>query len=148
LNEGAIAINVVRLPTAGIKGSVLQAAEIEKRLLAKFPEIETIVTKTGRAEIAEDPMGPEQNDIFVILKPDYESKFGRSSEEIVQQIDRELAAFPGIKPAFSQPIALRVNELISGIKSDVAVKIVTVHGHFEDIEQHTHYQNTPIQCDK
>ncbi|MDD5458642.1 MAG: CusA/CzcA family heavy metal efflux RND transporter [Phycisphaerae bacterium] len=123
LNEGAIAINVVRLPTASIKGSVLQATEIEKRLLAKFPEIETIVTKTGRAEIAEDPMGPEQNDFFIMLKPDYESQFGRSGEEIVQEIDRELAAFPGIKPAFSQPIALRVNELISGIKSDVAVKI-------------------------
>ncbi|OHB73572.1 MAG: metal transporter, partial [Planctomycetes bacterium RBG_16_55_9] len=123
LNEGAIAINVVRLPTASIKGSALQATEIEKRLLAKFPEIETVVTKTGRAEIAEDPMGPEQNDFFVMLKPNYESQFGRSSEEIVQEINRELAAFPGIRPAFSQPIALRVNELISGIKSDVAVKI-------------------------
>ncbi|MDT8300910.1 MAG: CusA/CzcA family heavy metal efflux RND transporter [Sedimentisphaerales bacterium] len=123
LNEGAIAINIVRLPTASIKGSALQATEIEKRLLAKFPEIETIVTKTGRAEIAEDPMGPEQNDLFVMLKPNYESKYGRSSEELVQEINSELAAFPGIKPAFSQPIALRVNELISGIKSDVAVKI-------------------------
>lgn len=123
LNEGALAINVVRLPTAGIKGSVLQASEIEKRLLAKFPEIETIVTKTGRAEIAEDPMGPEQNDIFVMLKPRYEQKYGRSREELVQAINRELLVFPGIKSAFSQPIALRVNELISGIKSDVAIKI-------------------------
>ncbi|KKL86820.1 hypothetical protein LCGC14_1940890, partial [marine sediment metagenome] len=123
LNEGAVAINVVRLPTASIKGSVLQTSEIEKRLLAKFPEVETVVSKTGRAEIAEDPMGPEQNDIFVMLKPDYESKFGRSREEMVQAIDRELSVFPGIKPAFSQPIALRVNELISGIKSDVAIKI-------------------------
>jgi cobalt-zinc-cadmium resistance protein CzcA len=123
LNEGALAINVVRLPTAGIKGSILQATEIEKRLLAKFPEIETIVTKTGRAEIAEDPMGPEQNDIFVMLKPRYEQKYGRSRDRLVQAINRELSVFPGIKPAFSQPIALRVNELISGIKSDVAVKI-------------------------
>ncbi len=123
LNEGALAINVVRLPTASIKGSVLQATEIEKRLLGKFPEIETVVTKTGRAEIAEDPMGPEQNDIFVILKPNYERRFGRSREELVQEVNRELAAIPGIRPAFSQPIALRVNELISGIKSDVAVKI-------------------------
>jgi len=123
LNEGAIAINIVRLPTASIKGSALQATEIEKRLLAKFPEIETIVTKTGRAEIAEDPMGPEQNDMFIMLKPGYESQYGRSSKELVEDIDRELATFPGIKPAFSQPIALRVNELISGIKSDVAVKI-------------------------
>ncbi|MBU1718760.1 MAG: CusA/CzcA family heavy metal efflux RND transporter [Bacteroidetes bacterium] len=123
LNEGAVAINVVRLPTAGLKGSVLQATEIEKRLLAKFPEIETVVTKTGRAEIAEDPMGPEQNDFFVMLKPNFEKEFGRSREELVEEIDHELALFNGIKPAFSQPIALRVNELISGIKSDVALKI-------------------------
>jgi cobalt-zinc-cadmium resistance protein CzcA len=122
LNEGALAINVVRLPTASIKGSVLQATEIEKRLLAHFPEIETIVTKTGRAEIAEDPMGPEQNDIYVMLKPGSEES-GRSREELVEEINRELSAIPGIRPAFSQPIALRVNELISGIKSDVAVKI-------------------------
>jgi cobalt-zinc-cadmium resistance protein CzcA len=123
LNEGALAINVVRLPTASIKGSVLQATEIEKRLLARFPQIETVVTKTGRAEIAEDPMGPEQNDVFVMLKPNYEKEFGRSREELVEQINRELSVIPGIRPAFSQPIALRVNELISGIKSDVAVKI-------------------------
>jgi cobalt-zinc-cadmium resistance protein CzcA len=123
LNEGALAINVVRLPTASIKGSVLQATEMEKRLLAKFPEIQTIVTKTGRAEIAEDPMGPEQNDVFVMLKPNYTKEFGRSREKLVQQINRELSVVPGIRPAFSQPIALRVNELISGIKSDVAVKI-------------------------
>ena len=123
LNEGAMAINVVRLPTASTKGSALQASEMEKRLLAKFPEIETIVSKTGRAEIAEDPMGPEQNDLLIMFKPNYESEFGRSSEEIVQAVSRELAVFPGIKPTFSQPIALRVNELISGIKSDVAIKI-------------------------
>jgi cobalt-zinc-cadmium resistance protein CzcA len=123
LNEGAIAINVVRLPTASTKGSALQASEMEKRLLARFPEIETVVSKTGRAEIAEDPMGPEQSDLLIMLKPDYEKRFGRSREELVQVLNRELAVFPGIRPAFSQPIALRVNELISGIKSDVAVKI-------------------------
>ena len=123
LNEGALAINIVRLPTASTKGSALQATEIEKQLLAKFPEIETVISKTGRAEIAEDPMGPEQNDVFIMLKPDYETKFELSREELVQAIDRELAMFPGIRPAFSQPIALRVNELISGIKSDVAIKI-------------------------
>lgn len=123
LNEGALAINVVRLPTAGLKGSVLQVSEIEKRLLERFPEIETVVSKTGRAEIAEDPMGPEQNDVFVMLRPRYEQTFGRSREELVGAVSRELAAFPGIRPAFSQSIALRVNELVSGIKSDVALKI-------------------------
>ena len=123
LDEKALAINVVRLPTAGTKGSALQASEMERRLLAKFGEIDTVVSKTGRAEIAEDPMGPEQSDLLIMFKPDYEKKTGRSKEEIVQAISDELVAFPGIRPAFSQPIALRVNELISGIKSDIAIKI-------------------------
>lgn len=123
LNEGAIAINVVRLPTAGLRGSAMQATAMEKRLLEEFPEIETVVSKTGRAEIAEDPMGPEQNDLFIMLKPGYEKRFGRSQEQLVADLNKAMAAFPGIRPAFSQPIALRVNELISGIKSDVAVKI-------------------------
>jgi len=123
LDEGALAINVVRLPTAGVEGSAKQATQIERRLLAKFPQITTVVSKTGRAEIAEDPMGPEQTDVLIMLKPDYEKQSGRSKEQIVQAISDELAAFPGIRPAFSQPIALRVNELISGIKSDIAIKI-------------------------
>jgi len=123
LDEGALAINVVRLPTASTEGSAKQASEIERRLLAKFPEISTVVSKTGRAEIAEDPMGPEQSDLLIMFRPNYEKEFNRSKEEIVQAISEELTAFPGIRPAFSQPIALRVNELISGIKSDVAIKI-------------------------
>jgi len=123
LDEGAIAINIVRLPTASTEGSAKQASEIERRLLAKIPEIATVVSKTGRAEIAEDPMGPEQTDLLIMFKPGYETILGRSKEEIVQAVNEELASFPGIRPAFSQPIALRVNELISGIKSDVAIKI-------------------------
>jgi len=123
LDEGALAINVVRLPTANTEGSAKQASEIERRILAQFPEVETVVSKTGRAEIAEDPMGPEQTDILIMLKPDYKETSQRSKEQIVLELNRLLAAFPGIRPAFSQPIALRVNELISGIKSDVAIKI-------------------------
>jgi len=123
LDEGAIAINIVRLPTASTEGSAKQASEIERRLLAKFPQISTVVSKTGRAEIAEDPMGPEQSDVLIMFKSDYEKEFGQTKEEIVQAISEELAVIPGIRPAFSQPISLRVNELISGIKSDVAIKI-------------------------
>ncbi len=123
LDEGALAINIVRLPTAGTEGSAKQASAIEYALLAKFPEIETVVSKTGRAEIAEDPMGPEQSDLLIMFKPDYESISGRSKEQTVEAIGEELATFPGIRPAFSQPITLRVNELISGIKSDVAIKV-------------------------
>ena len=123
LDEGAIAINVVRLPTASIDGSAKQCTEIERRVLAKFSEVTSVVSKTGRAEIAEDPMGPEQSDIFIMLKPKEQWETGRTKAQLVQAISDELEKVPGISPAFSQPISLRVNELISGIKSDVAIKV-------------------------
>ena len=122
LDEGAIAINVVRLPSASLEGSVAVGTEIEQRLLARFPEVQTVVTKTGRAEISEDPMGPEQNDVFVMLHPKEKWKSQRSKAELVAAMQEELAIIPGIRMSFSQPIALRVNELISGIKSDLAIK--------------------------
>ncbi len=122
LDEGAIAINVVRLPSASLDGSVAVGTAMEQRL-SKFPEIKTIVTKTGRAEISEDPMGPEQNDLVIMLHPEKEWKTGRTKEALVAAMKEELAAIPGVRLSFSQPIALRVNELISGVKSDLAVKI-------------------------
>ncbi len=123
LDEGAIAVNVVRLPTASVDGSARQVSELERRLLAKIPEVTTVVSKTGRAEIAEDPMGPEQSDVFVMLEPKETWATGRTKEDLITEIEAEFSAIPGMRPAFSQPIALRVNELISGIKSDVAIKI-------------------------
>jgi cobalt-zinc-cadmium resistance protein CzcA len=122
LDEGAIAINVVRLPNASIAGSVKVADHVEKVLL-RFPEVETVVSKTGRAEISEDPMGPEQTDVFVMLKPRRAWKSGRTKAELADAMQRELTQLPGLRYSFSQPIALRVNELISGVKSDLAVKV-------------------------
>jgi cobalt-zinc-cadmium resistance protein CzcA len=124
LDEGALAINVVRLPTASVEGSALQCTELERRLLAKLPEVTTVISKTGRAEISEDPMGPEQSDLLIMLKPRDQWSKGMTKDKLVQAINLELAAIPGIRPAFSQPIALRVNELLSGIKSDVAIKVI------------------------
>jgi len=122
LDEGAIAVNAVRLPSASLDSSVSAATFIEKQL-AKFPEIETVVTKTGRAEISEDPMGPDQSDFVIMLRPKSEWATGRTKNDLIAAIDREIRSVPGVRPAFSQPIALRVNELISGIKSDLAVKV-------------------------
>jgi heavy metal efflux system protein len=124
LDEGALAINIVRLPTASVEGSAIQCTEIEKRLLAKFPEVMSVISKTGRAEISEDPMGPEQSDVLIMLKPKGQWTKGLTKENLVRAINLELGAIPGIRPAFSQPIALRVNELLSGIKSDVAIKVI------------------------
>jgi len=122
LDEGSIAINVVRLPNASLDGSVQVSEFMEKRLL-KFPEVDTVVSKTGRAEISEDPMGPEQTDVFIMLKPRSQWTTGRDKTELVEAIQRDLSGIPVLRYSFSQPIALRVNELISGVKSDLAVKI-------------------------
>ncbi len=123
LDEGAIAVNVVRLPNASLDGSRDVATFMEKQLLANFPEVETVVSKTGRAEISEDPMGPEQTDLFIMLKHQKQWKTGRNKADLVEAMNKELSAIPGIRLSFSQPIALRVNELISGVKSDLAVKV-------------------------
>jgi len=130
LDEGAIAVNAVRLPNASLNGSVAVSSFIEKRLLASFPEVLTVVSKTGRAEISEDPMGPEQTDFFIMLKPKKQWPDGRTKAELIEAMNKELSSIPGIRFSFSQPIALRVNELISGVKSDLAVK---VYG--EDLEK-------------
>jgi cobalt-zinc-cadmium resistance protein CzcA len=122
LDEGAIAINVVRLPNASLDGSVKVATFIEQRL-HRFPEVDTVVSKTGRAEISEDPMGPEQTDVFVMLKPRNAWRSGRDKNQLVEAIQADLGQIPGLRCSFSQPIALRVNELVSGVKSDLAVKV-------------------------
>ena len=128
LDEGAIAVNVVRLPNAALDGSVTTSTFMEKQVL-QFQEVATVVSKTGRAEISEDPMGPEQSDILIMLKPESEWTAGRNREELVAAMQERLGRIPGLRLAFSQPIALRVNELISGIKADLAVKLFG-----EDIE--------------
>jgi cobalt-zinc-cadmium resistance protein CzcA len=123
LDEGSIAINVVRLPNASLDGSKDVSTFMEKRILALYPEVSAVVSKTGRAEISEDPMGPEQTDIFIMLKPYQEWTTGRNKTALIAAMQGELSTIPGIRLSFSQPIALRVNELISGVKSDLAVKV-------------------------
>jgi cobalt-zinc-cadmium resistance protein CzcA len=122
LDEGAIAVNIVRLPNASLEGAVSVSDFIEKRLKT-IPEVETVISKTGRAEISEDPMGPEQTDVFIMLKPRKQWTSVKNKSELVAKIQKEMGAIPGIRLSFSQPIALRVNELISGVKSDLAVKV-------------------------
>ncbi len=122
LEEGAVAVNVVRLPNASLEGSVRTGTFMEQQLMT-FPEVKTVVTKTGRAEISEDPMGPEQNDLLIMLHPESTWTSGRTKAELVEAMQKRLSKIPGLRLSFSQPIALRVNELISGVKTDLAVKV-------------------------
>jgi len=122
LDEGAIAINVRRLPSVSLKESVELSTLIEKTLM-KYPEVETIVSKTGRAEIATDPMGQEISDVFVMLKPKKSWQTAKTKEGLIARMEEDLEKIPGMQYSFSQPIELRVSELIAGVRSDVAIKL-------------------------
>ena len=122
LDEGSLTPQVIRLPSISLNESV----EIEKnmhRALLKFPEVETVVSKIGSAEIATDPMGPNISDPIVVLKPRGLWKTAQTKEDLVEKMREELEKIPGIGLNITQPIALKVDELISGVKSQIAIKI-------------------------
>jgi cobalt-zinc-cadmium resistance protein CzcA len=97
---------------------------IEKLLLAEFPdEIANILTRLGSAEIATDPMGVELSDFFLALKPRQQWKKARSQAELVEEMRRLFARIPGMRVVFTQPIEMRMNELVAGIRSDIGIKI-------------------------
>lgn len=124
LDEGAIAIGLRRLPSVSLTEAIAQAQMLEKRLLEQFPdEIKTVVSKTGRAEIATDPMGPEMSDVFVELQPREQWKRVHSRAELEAAVADEARRIPGLTFTFSQPIELRVNELVAGVRSDIAIRI-------------------------
>lgn len=124
LMEGSIVINTVRLASVSLDESVRYGRQLERTLLEKFPnEIERIWTRTGSAEIATDPMGVELSDIFLTLKPRDTWKRADTQGELVAAMEKELKNFPGMRMIFTQPIEMRVNEMIAGIRSDVGIKI-------------------------
>lgn len=130
LDEGSIALQAWRLPSVSLEESVRQTTQIEQTL-KRFPEVTTVVSKTGRAEIATDPMGVEMSDILVMLRPHDEWKTATTRDALIAAMDSALsAAVGGTIFSFSQPIELRVSELISGVRSDVALKI-----YGDDLEQ-------------
>jgi len=123
LDEGSIALQAWRLPSVSLEESVRNTTMIEK-VLKRFPEVVTVVSRTGRAEIATDPMGVEISDIYAILKPHDEWPVPKSRDAMIAEMDAALTeAVPGTQFSYSQPIELRVQELIAGVRSDVAITI-------------------------
>lgn len=124
LDEGAIAMQIWRLPSISLEQSNEISTVAERVLRDEFPgEVETVLSRTGRAEIATDPMGVEISDTYIMLHPPDEWRFD-SKEELVEAIEHTMnERVPGAIFSFSQPIELRVAELISGVRSDVAVQI-------------------------
>ncbi|WP_417383123.1 efflux RND transporter permease subunit [Gimesia sp.] len=121
LEEGDLLVEAVRLPSATIEGSVEMSTQIEKVLIG-YPEVKTVFCKTGRPEIANDVMGVHQSDVWVILKPQAEWPHPKSRDELIEEMSDELnQKVPGVAFGFTQPIEMRVDELVAGVKADVAV---------------------------
>jgi heavy metal efflux system protein len=124
LSEGAVVLNVVRLAGTDLSESIRYNTQMERALLAGFPdEIRHVWSRTGTAEVATDPMGVELSDIFVSLTPRDRWTKASSQAGLVALMQKEIRDFPGQNVAFTQPIEMRINEMISGVRSDVAVKL-------------------------
>jgi heavy metal efflux system protein len=124
LSEGAIAIGVVRLAGTDLSESIRYNTEMEKVILSTFPdEVENVWSRIGTAEVATDPMGVELTDTFITLKPRSQWKKATSQAELTELIDKALRGMPGQRLAYSQPIEMRINEMVSGVRADLGVKL-------------------------
>lgn len=123
LDEGDIAVQALRAPGTSLSESVKMQGEVE-RALKQFPEVEEVVARIGTAEVATDAMPPNISDTYVLIKDksDWPDKTKRKSE-LLEEMEEVLEGIPGNAYEFSQPIELRFNELISGVRSDLAVKV-------------------------
>jgi len=124
LSEGGVVINTVRLSGVSLDESVRYGSQLEKVILANYPdEIRHVWTRTGTAEVATDPMGIELSDVFITLTPRNQWTRARTQDELVALMSDDLSGLPGMRLVFTQPIEMRVNEMIAGIRTDVGIKI-------------------------
>ncbi|HBJ35743.1 MAG TPA: CusA/CzcA family heavy metal efflux RND transporter [Planctomycetaceae bacterium] len=123
LDEGDIAIQATRLPSVSLETSIEMTQAMERTLL-QFPQVETVVSKTGRPEIANDPMGVYQTDIFIRIAPDAQYEDGKTKVDLIQAMQVALQRnVPGNSYSFTQPIELRVQELVAGVRSDIGLSL-------------------------
>ncbi|AMO68371.1 cation efflux system protein [gamma proteobacterium BDW918] len=123
LNEGDIALHAMRIPGTGLEQAVEMQEILERRIKA-FPEVDKVFARIGTAEVATDPMPPNVADNFVTLKPHSEwPDPSKTKAELVEEMERALEELPGNNYEFTQPIQMRFNELISGVRADLGIKI-------------------------
>ena len=123
LNEGDIALHAIRIPGTSLTTAIEMQNELEETI-KKFPEVDRVFSKIGTAEIATDPMPPSVADIFIILKPQSEwTGPHRTKPELIAAMEQAVRKVPGNNYEFTQPIQMRFNELLSGVRADVAVKV-------------------------
>tara|TARA_R100000306_G_scaffold61961_2_gene66363 strand:- start:6543 stop:9647 length:3105 start_codon:yes stop_codon:yes gene_type:complete len=123
LDEGDIALHALRIPGTGLEQSIEMQAQLEETLKS-FPEVDKVVAKIGTPEVATDPMPPSVADNFVILKPHGQwPNPDKTKDELVAEMEEAVTQLPGNKYEFTQPIEMRFNELISGVRADLGIKV-------------------------
>jgi cobalt-zinc-cadmium resistance protein CzcA len=122
LDEGSILIETRKLPGISLPQSIELSNQVE-RLVKSFPEVSSVVTKIGRPDLATEAMGIYQGDVYVLLKPYEEWPKGVSKDDLIERMSKALEKVPGVAYNFTQPMAMRLDETISGVKGDVAIKI-------------------------
>ncbi len=122
LDEGSILIETRKLPSVSLQESVALSTAVEK-VVKTFPEVKQVVTKIGRPDVATEAMAIYQGDVYVILHPSEEWTTGRSKEQLIDALAESLSGVAGVTINFTQPMAMRLDEVVSGVKADVAVKL-------------------------
>ncbi len=122
MDEGAIVVQPFQLPSVSL-GQALENVRIVERTILELPEARGVVSRTGRSDISSDPMGVGESDIYVMLRPRREWTTARTKDGLVAFLRERLAEIPGIEFGFTQPIQMRVDEMLSGVKSQIALKI-------------------------
>ncbi|MGB0657366.1 MAG: efflux RND transporter permease subunit, partial [Flavobacteriaceae bacterium] len=123
LDEGDFVIQPVLKTGTSLSNTVAMTTEIEKILLKEFPEVAQVVTRIGAAEIPTDPMSMEESDVIIVLKPKSEWTSADSKDELADRFKEALSVIPGMEVEFTQPIEMRFNELITGVRADIAIKV-------------------------
>mgnify|MGYP003866433769 CR=1 FL=1 len=123
LDEGDFVIQPVLKTGTSLSNTVEITTEIEKILLDKFPEVKQVVTRIGAAEVPTDPMSMEESDVIIVLKPKSEWVSAKSKDQLADLFKEALSVIPGMEVEFTQPIEMRFNELITGVRADIAIKI-------------------------
>ncbi len=122
LDEGSLLITTRKLPGISISDSI-KVSQVVEQALREFPEVRGVVSKLGRPDLATESMGVYEADVYVLLKPRQEWTTARKKEELINKFAARLEKIPGVAYNFTQPMAMRLDEVVSGIKADVAVKI-------------------------
>ena len=122
LDEGSILIETRKLPSVSLDESITLSTRVEQ-IVRTFPEVKRVVTKLGRPDLATEAMGIYQGDVYVVLHPIDQWTSGRDKAELIEAMSQELERMPGVTFNFTQPMAMRLDEVVSGVKADVAVKV-------------------------